>query len=124
MGDDYRRLTSRRIEQLVVEALKGVTRVSDTLGMLGPGEFVVLAPGTSQEGALRLADRVFEALDASESGAVTESAAKELQSIRAGLCTATTEDSTNAEDLLLRATMALRKAQSEEGSFRARAYEA
>lgn len=107
----------------VAAALRHVTRVSDTIGKLGPGEFVVLAPGTDQEGAVRLADRVLEALSADSSG--THSVTPDvLAQIRAGFCSVDASDSTSAEDLLLRATMALRRAQADDGSFRVRSYDA
>lgn len=112
------------IMEQVATALRKVTRVSDTVGRLGPGEFVVIAPGTGREGAVRLADRVLEALD--DAGATVESsAARELLArVRAGLCAINGDDPTTPEDLLLRATMALRKAQADNGGFRVRAYNA
>jgi PleD family two-component response regulator len=109
----------------VATALRGVTRLSDTIGRLGPGEFVVVAPGTDQEGALRLADRVLEAVeaDASREGYGVDLDA--LAQLRAGVCAvSSTDQQATPEDLLLRATMALRRAQAEDGSFRVRAHEA
>jgi hypothetical protein len=47
-----------------------------------------------------------------------------LSQIRAGFCAVTKDDQATPEDLLLRATMALRRAQADDGSFRVRAYEA
>ena len=110
------------ISQPVAAALREVTRISDTIGRLGPGEFVVVAPGTDQEGAVRLADRVLEAIEAGAEGQVL--GAGEMTEIRAGLCAVTGDETTTPEDLLLRATMALRRAQADGGSFRVRAYEA
>jgi GGDEF domain-containing protein len=101
-----------------------VTRVSDTIGRLGPGEFVVVAPGTGQEGALRLADRVIEALEADTKLRQHGLTVEALSQIRAGFCAVTKDDQATPEDLLLRATMALRRAQADDGSFRVRAYEA
>jgi PleD family two-component response regulator len=43
-------------------------RVCDVVGSLGPGAFAVLAPGTSDAGALRFAQRVASALTASPGG--------------------------------------------------------
>jgi PleD family two-component response regulator len=43
-------------------------RVCDVVGSLGPGEFAVLAPGTSDAGALRFAQRVASALCAAPGG--------------------------------------------------------
>lgn len=107
----------------VAAALRHVTRLSDTLGRLGPGEFVVVAPGTDEKGALRLADRVLEALEADPDRA-QGLAAMTLEQIRAGICAVPGSEATSPEDLLLRATMALRRAQADDDSFRVRAYEA
>jgi two-component system cell cycle response regulator len=106
----------------ISEALRTVTRISDTVGHLGPGEFVVVAPGTDQEGAVRLADRVLEALEA---GTRVDAVDPELvRQVRAGFCAIRGNEPTTPEDLLLKATMALRKAQADGGSFRVRAFEA
>lgn len=112
------------IGQPVATALREVTRLSDTLGRLGPGEFVVIAPGTDDEGAVRLADRVLDAAEAEAKRLGRTLSAEALAQLRAGFCAVASEEPTTPEDLLLRATMALRRAQGEEGSFRVRGYEA
>lgn len=108
----------------VAGALRSVTRVSDTVGRLGPGEFVIVAPGTDEEGALRLADRVLEAAEqharAQELDPVD---VEEMRHLRAGFCAVRGSDPASPEDLLLKATMALRRAQADDSSFRVRAYE-
>ena len=104
----------------VASALRHATRDSDTIGRLGPGEFVVIAPGTDGQGALRLADRVLAALDGEWESAGSQ---YQMTQMRAGLCSIG-PGSTSPEDLLLRATMALRRAQTDNGSFRIRSYEA
>lgn len=111
------------ISRRVAAALRSVTRLSDTVGRLGPGEFVVVAPGTDQGGAVRLADRVFEAVESAthEAESVDPEA---LKQVRAGFCAIRGDEPSTPEDLLLKATMALRKAQSGDASFRVRAYEA
>ena len=117
--------TESRVEavnQQVAAALRAVTRVSDTVGRLGQGEFVVMAAGTDESGAVRLADRVFEAMKAAAGPDLVER--EELSRIRAGFYAARGHEPTTPEDLLLRATMALRRAQADDGSFRVRAYEA
>jgi len=107
----------------VASALRSVIRTSDTVGKLGPGEFIVVAPGTDQGGAVRLADRVFEAIEANTS--VTDLIDPQvLRQIRAGVSATKADEPATAEDLLLRATVALRKAQSDGESFRVRAYDA
>lgn len=109
----------------VAEALRQVTRVSDTIGRLGPGEYVVVAPGTDQDGAVRLADRVLEAIETAagdgEGGAALVTL---LDQVRAGIYAVQPEAPTSPQDLLMRATVALRDAQSDDGSFRVRAYDA
>jgi diguanylate cyclase (GGDEF)-like protein len=110
------------ITRQVAAALRSVTRVSDTIGRLGPGEFIVVAPGTDQGGAVRLADRVFEAVEGAARASLLDPA--RLKGIRAGFCAANPSEPTTAEDLLLKATLALRKAQADDGSFRVRAYDA
>jgi len=114
-----------QISQQVAAALRSATRLSDTIGKLGPGEFVVVAPGTDQSGAVRLADRVMEAAEqvASEYG-VEPLSEEDMRRLRAGFCAVRGEEPATPEDLLLKATMALRRAQADDGSFRVRAYEA
>ena len=58
-------------------------RVCDVVGSLGPGEFAVLAPGTSDVGALRLAQRVAAALCAAP-GAGGENAVTPGPGLRVG----------------------------------------
>jgi PleD family two-component response regulator len=107
----------------VAAALRAVTRLSDTIGRLGAGEFIVMAPGTDGEGAVRLADRVLEAVEhmAGEPGAMD---VDDVWGVRAGYCAVGGNEPLSPEDLLLRATTALRQAQAESGSFRVRGYEA
>ncbi len=113
------------IARRVAGALRTTTRISDTVGRLGPGEFVIVAPGTDEKGALRLADRIMEAAEklAREQGLDAPSL-DELRKLRAGFYSVGGSDPLSAEDLLLKATMALRRAQADDGSFRVRAYEA
>jgi len=114
------------IGQRVATALRSVTRLSDTVGRLGPGEFVVVAPGTDQEGAVRLADRVLRAIEDAADGDGRNPLAtiEQLRQIRAGFCAVQGQEPTSPEDLLLKATMALRRAQSGDSTFRVRAYDA
>jgi diguanylate cyclase (GGDEF)-like protein len=113
------------ISQHVATALRSVTRLSDTVGRLGPGEFVVVAPGTDQDGAVRLADRVLRAIeDAGDCESRSPVDLEQLRQIRAGFCAVEGEEPTSPEDLLLKATMALRRAQAGDSSFRVRAYDA
>ena len=104
--------------------LQEVTRDSDAIGRLGEHDFVVVAPGTPDEGAVRLADRVLEALQRQADHGGGPEIGEMATAIRAGFCTVSGPQDASAEDLLLRATMALRRAQQGEGSFRVRAFDA
>lgn len=109
----------------IAEALKTVTRVSDTVGRLASGEFVIVAPGTDRDGAVRLADRVLELVQ--ESARVRGGASlltPEEFRLRAGFYATAASEPVNPEDLLFKATMALRRAQVDEGGFPVRSYEA
>jgi diguanylate cyclase (GGDEF)-like protein len=110
------------ISERVAAALRSVTRISDTVGKLGPGEFIVVAPGTDQGGAVRLADRVFEAMEAARGADLIDP--QILRQVRAGVSATKGDEPATPEDLLLRATVALRQAQADEKSFRVRAYDA
>jgi len=106
-------------------ALRSVTRLSDTIGRLGTGEFVVVAPGTDREGALRLADRVLEVIqEAARPDETTAPLSAEELKLRAGFFATGGNESVSPEDLLFKATMALRRAQADIAGFRVRAYEA
>lgn len=111
-----------RFTERVSAALQSVTRTSDAVGTLSDGEFVVVAPGTNSDGAVRLADRILQELTSQEKD---PRAVEDLtSSVRAGFYSVSAPSDTSAEDMLLRATMALRRAQQDDGSFRVRAYDA
>lgn len=82
--------------------LQEVCRVSDAIARIGDRDFVVLAPGTDEEGATHLARRVMDSARASR------------VHVRAGISAARgrKEEPFVAVDLLGRATEALRRAQS------------
>ena len=79
----------------------------------------MIAPGTDDSGAVRLADRVLEAL-ATDPGDLGDL----LDQIRAGFYATQSDSQALPEDLLLKATSALQQAQSDDGSFRVRGYDA
>lgn len=95
----------------LVRVFKELGRDSDTIGRLADREFVVIAPGTGQAGARRLAERFIEAARGRQPPV---EGALESVSLRAG-CYAVgdlREASIQPVDLLVRATMALRRAQA------------
>jgi PleD family two-component response regulator len=91
-----------------------VTRLSDAVGRVGENNFVIMAPGTDEAGAQRLAERVMQVVD----GARADN--KELRDVdlRAGLyvLSGTEPDTLIPEEFLRRATSALRGAQSGSGN--------
>jgi GGDEF domain-containing protein len=93
--------------------LMSAARLSDAIGRVGEGEFVVIAPGTDPNGASRLAERMLEAAGGS------------LVSLRAGVYSTrrTKKEPVASLDLLSRATAALRQAQSADNGGRSKAYE-
>lgn len=98
----------------VAKALTSVTRVSDIIARVGNDDFVIVAPSTNEEGAQRLADRLFEAFEAhrAELGLPPEAD----MDLRAGYHSMDHPQNGELlpEDLLTRATLALRQAQAEE----------
>ena len=93
----------------VSQALRAAGRTSDVIGRLGQSEFAVLAPSTNAEGAVKLAQRladVIQARAASPDGKSME--------LRAGYDAVTNarETPATAKELLRHATMALRKSRA------------
>jgi PleD family two-component response regulator len=88
------------------ELLLSLTRASDAVARMAQTEFIIVAPGTDQEGADRLIARVLE-------GAAEEG--RPSPSIKAGVCAisgAEADSPAAAEEFLRRATNALRDLQT------------
>lgn len=118
-------LTPDEVE--IINALRTVTRFSDAVGRLPSGEFVVLAPGADDAGALRLLERVQEAFDEAGREASRRDSIERLRlNLRGGYYSASAVSPADPEELLLRATKALRRAQTVDAGapFTVRAYEA
>jgi len=106
-------------ERLAV-LLRETGRTSDAIGLLGHGEFGVVAQGTDSEGAVRLAERLVEA--ASQAFAGTEMRVAAGYDAVANYHDAPIEPS----DMLMRASMAMRLSRSEasgQGMLRIRKFE-
>lgn len=90
------------------------TRLSDVVGRVGESDFVIVAPDTDQDGAVRLAERLLLAVD--------EQSERDLDlarlRMRAGLyaVSGSEPDTVVPQEFLRRATAALREAQSNETS--------
>ena len=92
----------------LVKLMNAVGRRSDAIGRLSQTEFVVVAPRTSSDGVMRMAHRIHEAADAFQK----EDGGSDLK-IRVGCYAVDKFDEPVIEpvEILVRATMALRRAQ-------------
>ncbi len=102
---------SPKLLDRITAALAEATRDADSTGMLGANDFLVLAPGTDEEGAATLATRLVEAL--SDQAILKERRRSELQ-FSAGYFDALdgTGGSLRAKDLIGQTIEALRAAQA------------
>ncbi|HEX7051964.1 MAG TPA: response regulator [Longimicrobiales bacterium] len=98
---------------------KEMCRASDTIARLGQNEFIIVAPNTDSAGALDLARRLTAAAEA----ATDED--EEPVRLRAGLYAVPDfqEAAIQPVEMLVRATMALRRSQTEPGAERIRAFD-
>lgn len=113
---------SEAATQGVANVLISVTRLSDVVARVGESEFVIVAPQTDSQGATRLAERILEVIEADPD----EFGLPEDAKFRAGLHAVADPDRDTVipEELLTRATAALREAQAEGNGSRIRAFEA
>lgn len=107
------------IERLAI-VLRDTGRTSDAIGMVGPGEFGVVAQGTDPVGAVRLAERLVQA--------ARESMSSSFHSVAAGYDAVTNYHDSPIEpsDMLMRASMAMhlsRAEPAEGGLLRIRRFE-
>ncbi len=102
---------SPRLLDRITATLLEATRASDSTGILGTNDFVVLAPGTDEEGAEILATRLLQALN--DRAVLRESRKSDLQ-FSAGYFAAldVTGGSLRAKDLIGQTMEALRAAQA------------
>jgi PleD family two-component response regulator len=69
VGPEAPEVSTRLALTRCAPALQGVGRRSDSIGRIGPREFVVVAPDTDAKGAVKLARRLSEALRTAANGA-------------------------------------------------------
>jgi PleD family two-component response regulator len=103
-----------RLGQLLLET----GRSSDALGLLNDGEFAVIAPATGAQGAVKLVERLAEAIETAPGGAG-------WGKLRAGYCTVAdfAASSLNADQLLECAAAALRDLLQSPDGERIRGYD-
>jgi diguanylate cyclase (GGDEF)-like protein len=92
----------------IARVLRETGRNSDAIGMLGPGEFAVVAQGTDSEGAVKLAERLHRAL------AAKDPSAKQIRLAAGFDAVANYHDAPiEPSDMLMRASMAMRQSRSD-----------
>jgi diguanylate cyclase (GGDEF)-like protein len=108
------RLASASVNR-VAQVLRTTSRASDALGRLSDAEFVLLAPETDAEGAIRMAQRLASAVEAPELRPVEEGLC-----LRAGCYAVPNFRNASIEpvEMIVRATQALRRAQTDGGADR------
>ena len=93
--------------ETIAQVMRDTGRNSDAIGLLGPGEFAVVAQGTDAAGAIKLAERISKALTkSSPDGAIRMAAGFDAV---ANYHDAPIEPS----DMLMRASMAMRLSRSD-----------
>jgi diguanylate cyclase (GGDEF)-like protein len=103
-----------RIVSYLSEVCRESTRTSDAVGHLGQLEFAIIAPTSDMAGALRIVERIQEAVDARPLMIAGEF--RQLR-VRAGYSAVSdfAESTVDAVELMLRAATALRHARPAEG---------
>lgn len=111
------------INKRLANVLLATTRISDAIARVGETEFVILAPGTDPSGATRLAERLLEAVE--DGTAESEELPPPLRRLKAGVhaVTETEREAIFPEELLRKATTALRQAQGEGNGSRLRRFD-
>jgi diguanylate cyclase (GGDEF)-like protein len=101
-------------------ALKKAGRISDAIGRLGLSEYAILAPSTDAEKVVKLVERIEEAVRSS-----TEVDSREPIELRVGYDAVADVRATplEASDLLIHATLALRKAKENGNGGHIQAFE-
>lgn len=114
-----------QVSDRLARVISGHSRSSDSVGRLGQAELVVLAPETDAPGASLMARRLADAVeDGPGPELMGENGGSRLQ-LRAGYFGVTNfrDAAIGAAEMLVRATMALRRAQTGTGEPRIRGFE-
>jgi GGDEF domain-containing protein len=104
--------------------ISATVRLSDCVGKVTKGEFVIVASGTDQDGARRLAERLLEALEEAPERPRRQGTGGPLR-VRAGYYAVPIldEESPVPLDIVTRATLALRRSQEGRSENRILAYQ-
>ncbi|MGH7483012.1 MAG: GGDEF domain-containing protein [Longimicrobiales bacterium] len=118
-GEEAAHVVPPELMDRITQAFKAAVRASDAVGRLGEGEFVILAPHTTPDGARRMAERIAR----SATTTVQTTSRMEVR-VRAG-CYGVDDSRKSPIDpveLLMRATRALRRSQADLGGERIQFY--
>lgn len=100
----------KELTRALGELLTASTRSSDAVGRVGDSDFLIVAPGTDEEGALKLAERVLGTLDKGTSK--HELLARLEMMARFYSASGSPSETVHPEEVLRRATSALRQKDS------------
>jgi len=100
----------------IAKTLRAAGRVADAIGRVGPTEFGVVAQGADADGVVKLAQRLVKSLEA---GAQESGGSIPSFRVRAGYDAVSNyhEAPIEPEDMLVRATIAMRMSQSDDGQW-------
>jgi diguanylate cyclase (GGDEF)-like protein len=100
--------SDREIAEAVSRVCQANSRLSDAVGRLGPNEYAIIAPATSEEGAERIVTRLRDSFESSRISIKQQEHRLRLSASVAAV-TNLAESSVDAMELLYRATTALRQ---------------
>jgi diguanylate cyclase (GGDEF)-like protein len=104
---------TKMIAETVTRVCQYSARLSDAIGRVGPNEFAIIAPGTSEEGAERIVARLRDSFDSLE-------ASERTRRVRFSASVAGVTDlaasAVDAMELLYRATSSLRQSRVAQGT--------
>lgn len=105
--DASEEIRSNAVVERLAQVMRETGRTSDAIGMLGPGEFAVVAHGTDSEGAVKLAERLAHA--------VSQVLSDSSMTVAAGYDAVSNYFDAPIEpsDMLMRATMAMRQSRAD-----------
>ena len=117
VGENGTGASEAQVEAMIVDvakALKATGRISDAIGRLGPTEFAVIAPETDAAGAVKLAERLAQAV---QGAAPSKTATAPRLKVGYDSVANYREAPIEPMDMLIRATSALRVAKTDRGAW-------
>lgn len=115
-----RELDRHQLIRRLLRVLPVACRTSDVVGLLGRDQIAVLAPGTSMDGAVRLAERVLATVDSIDSTTAVQEPRESPVRLVAGCAVfqSGARGKVDGSELLVRARSALERVQRQHGLTR------